>query len=288
MRASSIKSQSLVALAQMALGVLAIILASRAYADGLPAPYREPPVGCCFTWSGFYYGVNAGAAFNDSRDIHFSGTDTGTGGFGSEIADGTTPSRAKLDWGTSFSGGAQAGYNWQMHNFVMGLETDLQWLNGYANFSAVSTNPLRPTITTTANREMNMLATIRARLGVTLWERSVLYVTGGLGIGDTTVRISSSCPNCPDGSGSAPRDVTSQSAGTATGLVWGAGYEAALGPRVSVKAEYLHFDLGHNQTTVTYDYPPNTSSMTGNVHDEGNIVRVGVNFRLDRPVETVK
>ena len=25
---------------------------------------------------------------------------------------------------------------------------------------------------------------------------------------------------------------------------WGAGYEAALGPRVSVNAEYLHFDLG--------------------------------------------
>jgi outer membrane immunogenic protein len=282
MKATSIKSQSLVALAHMALGVLAIILASRAYADGLPAPYREQPVGCCFMWSGFYYGVNAGAAWNDSHDIRF--TDTGSEGFGSEIADGTTPSRAKLDWGTSFTGGAQAGYNWQMQNFVMGLETDLQWLNGYANFSAVSTNPLRPMITTSANREMNMLATVRARLGVTLWERSLLYVTGGLAVGDATLRISSSCPmGMPLGCNPNGRDVTSSSAGTLTGLVWGAGYEAALGRRVSVKAEYMHFDLGQNRTTVVYDYPGNTSSMTGKAHDEGNIVRVGVNFRLDRP-----
>jgi len=201
-----------------------------AHADGLPEPYREPPASCCFTWSGFYYGVNAGAARNDSRDISFTGTDSGTGGFGSEIADGTTPGRAKLDWGTSFTGGAQAGYNWQFSKLVVGLETDLQWLNGYAELLAVSTNPLRPQITTSAYREMNMLATVRARMGVSLWERSLLYATAGLGVGDANLSISSSCPAC-----NPPRDVTSQSAGTPTGLVWGAGYEAALGQRVSIK-----------------------------------------------------
>jgi hypothetical protein len=37
--------------------------------------------------------------------------------------------------------------------------------------------------------------------------------------------------------------------------------------------------------SVTYDYPGNTSSMTGKVRDEGNIVRVGVNFRLDHAAQ---
>ena len=116
----------------------------------------------------------------------------------------------------------------------------------------------------------------------------MFYLTGGLGVGDANMRISSSCPNCPDGSGTFPRDVTSASAGTPTGFVWGVGYEAAFGPRVSVKAEYLHFDLGHNQTTVTYDYSPNTSTMNGKVHDEGDILCIGVNFKLDRPGEPPK
>jgi hypothetical protein len=34
--------------------------------------------------------VNGGGVWTDSHDIRFTGTDTGTMGFGSEIADGTT------------------------------------------------------------------------------------------------------------------------------------------------------------------------------------------------------
>jgi outer membrane immunogenic protein len=268
--------------------LLAMTLASQARADGIPQPYGQTPSACCFTWTGFYYGVNAGAAWNDSPDIRFTGTDTGSLGLGSEIADGTTPSRAKLDWGTSFSGGAQAGYNWQLSKLILGVEGDLQWLNGYANFSTVSTNPLRQPVTTSAYREMNMLATLRARMGVAVWERSLLYVTGGLAVGDANVRISSSCKTCVDAMGnSAPRDVTSASAGTPTGWAVGGGYEAALSDRVSLKAEYLHFDLGQNQTTVAYHYGSNTSSMTGKVRDEGDLVRIGMNFKLG-PAEAPK
>jgi outer membrane immunogenic protein len=277
-------SQSLFAAA-----FLVALFTCSAHADGIPEAY-QPSAACCFSWSGFYFGANAGAAWSDSRDISFSGTDTGTNGLGSEIADGTTPSRARLDWGTSFTGGAQAGYNWQLSNLVMGLEADLQWLNGHANLSTVSTNPLRPTITTSLYREQNMLATIRGRVGIAVWERSMFYLTGGLGVGDANVRISSSCPGCPTltANPTLPRDVTSASAGTPTGFVWGGGYEATLGSRVSVKAEYLHFDLGQNQTTVTYDYSSNTSSMTGKVHDGGDILRIGVNFKLDQAGEPPK
>jgi outer membrane immunogenic protein len=156
----------------------------------------------------------------------------------------------------------------------------VQWLNAYDNFVVVSTNPLRPTITTSADREMSMLATLRARFGMAFWEKSLLYVTGGLATGDTTLRISSSFdPSCLPGC-SPLRNVTSQSATTPVGWAFGVGYEAALTRWLTVKAEYLRYDLVRNQTTVTYDYPPNTSTMTGKVHDEGNVVRLGVNFRL--------
>ena len=255
---------------------LAVAFAGHSYADGMPGGYGGPPAACCFTWTGFYFGVNGGGAWTDSQTIRFIGTDTGTGGFGSEIADGTTPGQARLDWSPSFTGGAQLGYNVQFGSAVAGIEADLQWLNAYANFSAISTNPLRPTITTSADREMSMLATLRARFGMTFWERSLLYVTGGLATGDTTLRISSSCPGC-----NPLRDVNSSSATTPVGWAFGAGYEVALTRWLMLKAEYLRYDLGENRTTVTYDYPGNTSAMTGKVRDDGNIVRVGVNFRLD-------
>jgi outer membrane immunogenic protein len=258
----------------LAPALLAMILASQARADGVPQPYGATAAACCFTWTGFYYGVYAGAAWNDSSDIRFTGTDTGSLGLGSEIANGTIPSRAKLDWGTSFTGGVQAGYNWQLSKLVLGVEADLQWLNGYANFSTVSTNP----VTASAYREMNMLATLRARMGVAVWERSLLYVTGGLAVGDANVRISSSCQSCTN------TNVTSAAAGAPTGWALGAGYEAALSERVSLKAEYLHFDLGENQTTVVLD----ASSMTGKVRDEGNLVRIGVNLRFGQTPQSYK
>jgi len=262
------------------LALLATPLASAAHADGMPERYLEPRT---FSWTGFYFGLNGGAAWPDARSIRFTGTDTGTGGLGSEIADGTTPRQAPLDWKRSFTGGAQAGYNVQLSSIVVGLEADLQWLHGRAEFSVDSTNPLRPTITTSAVREMNMLVTVRGRAGVALWERSLLYATGGLAIGDATLQIASTCPGCAP-----PRDVTSASAGTPIGWVIGAGYEAALSQRISLKAEFLHYDLGFNQTRIIYDYPPDTSSMTGKARDDGNIVRFGINVKLGQPVETIK
>jgi hypothetical protein len=53
--------------------LLAMTLASRASGDGVLQPYGETHT-TCFSWAGFYYGVNAGAAWNDSPSIRFTGT----------------------------------------------------------------------------------------------------------------------------------------------------------------------------------------------------------------------
>jgi opacity protein-like surface antigen len=103
---------------------------------------------------------------------------------------------------------------------------------------------------------MSMLATLRGRFGMALWERSLLYVTGGLATGDSTVSNSSCCSGC-----NPLRDVTSSWAKTPIGWAFGAGYEIALTRWLMVKAEYLHYDLGSNSTTVTYDYPGNMRVM---------------------------
>lgn len=59
------------------------------------------------TWSGFYLGANAGAAFNDDIDI---------------VGD---------DEDTAFIGGFHVGYNWQKaSNLVLGVEADVNFADG--------------------------------------------------------------------------------------------------------------------------------------------------------------
>jgi hypothetical protein len=56
--------------------------AGHSLGDAMLTGYSGRPVACCFTWTGFYFGVNGGAAWTDSHAIRFTGTDTGTGGLG--------------------------------------------------------------------------------------------------------------------------------------------------------------------------------------------------------------
>jgi outer membrane immunogenic protein len=81
-------------------------------------------------WTGFYVGLNAGAAINDSS-YTFSPQpppgDTGSGNFNNAC----------------FTAGGQAGYNYQINKFVIGLETDFNYngidQSGHINSPFIST-----------------------------------------------------------------------------------------------------------------------------------------------------
>src|ERR1700757_3861268 len=81
------------------------------YAPPPPPPVYAPPP---FTWTGFYLGGNIGGAWAN-RDV----TDTVLGvNFNNGNSDGV------------FIGGGQLGFNWQVSNFVLGFEADI---DGAAN-----------------------------------------------------------------------------------------------------------------------------------------------------------
>ncbi len=73
-----------------------------------------------YDWTGFYAGVNAGAAINSSEtDQEYSYVSIDRHDDVSARVDNTQ---------TAFTGGAMLGYNHQINQVVLGLEADLNYL----------------------------------------------------------------------------------------------------------------------------------------------------------------
>jgi outer membrane immunogenic protein len=260
----------------VALGALA---AAPAFAADLPArTYSKAPVMVDpgYNWSGFYLGVNVGGDWR--RDPWNFVMDPGTHiGLAANIALVNTAGTGSNN-GTSFIGGGQIGYNWQApgSKWVVGVEAD---------FSGISTRTRTATgflvggeaFSITESDRANWLATFRARVGYA-WDRSLLYVTGGLAVAD--IRLASTYAdalNATTGAGSRT--------GVRAGFAVGAGWEQALAQNWSVKVEYLYTQFDR----VNFDYVA-TSILGGtnaiHVSDRisDNIGRIGLNYKWGGPV----
>ncbi|HXW25504.1 MAG TPA: outer membrane beta-barrel protein, partial [Xanthobacteraceae bacterium] len=123
--------------------------------------------------------------------------------------------------------------------------------------------------------------TLRGRVGVTpdQQRKVLLYVTGGLAIGESEYSFSWSNP------GGAPgrQSYVLSSDTWRVGWVLGAGIEAALGDSKNwtAKLEYLHIDLG-TQSINTVDIDGAPFTVSNRVVDD--ILRIGVNYKFGGPV----
>lgn len=175
--------------------IAAPAMAADLYRNAAPAPAAAPAsvVDYGFNWTGGYVGANAGYRWVN--------------------VDASAPGgSANLDSGSAF-GGLQAGYNWQINQFVFGLETDF----GYGSSSETAND-----FGTKATWE----GTTRARAGVA-FDRFLVYGTAGLAYADFETRNF---------------DATSKD--WRLGWAAGAGLEYAVTKNVSVKGEYLYTDYG--------------------------------------------
>ena len=248
-------------------------LAGSALAADLP--YRSaPPVAApafvavpVFTWSGFYAGVNAGYGFSGESNATTTGyNDTAVGW----ISSGQTASGAKLDR-NGFVGGGQIGYNYQMGNLVLGLETDIQ---GTDLTKKVVWNDLRGNYAG-YRASTTYLGTVRGRLGYAM-DRWMIYATGGLAYGNVKL-------GHVDGDSFGPIASGNRS-GTDAGFTVGAGVEYALpafnwgGSAATVKLEYLYYDLGKRSVVSTDAF--GTPYYKTNFNNDGHIVRAGLNWKF--------
>src|ERR1700716_1645998 len=101
----------------LAIGILAAAtLSGSAFAADMAVKARPMAVDVTYNWSGFYIGGNVGYSWGRSRDDSSLTNGAGTVLFASS-------DRANLD---GVGGGGQFGYNWQMQNWLWGLEADIQ------------------------------------------------------------------------------------------------------------------------------------------------------------------
>jgi len=262
--------------------------------------YKAPTAAPYYSWSGFYAGVSGGYAWSTDRDgdtrLSPNGNDASAGVlFGPAFFQGALSAipTALNSRSKGFLGGGQLGYNVQTGSLVWGLETDFSGANiggsdtetGEAIIAGGHGNLPFPMQAAVQNK-MDFFGTFRGRLGYSPTDRLLVYGTGGLAYGD--VKSTASTSDVPSTVLATP--ASGSASAILPGWTVGGGFESGLSfaPNVSIKAEYLYYDLGHlsyalSPSTISNDAGDILGSITTNVttHFRGSIMRLGLNYKLN-------
>ena len=170
--------------------VLAGMTAAASAAD-LPRRAAPPPVFTpvpVFTWTGFYFGVNAGYGF-DANSRNTTSYALPGGSLINSPGTAGVVSVSNRNNNDGFSGGAQIGYNYQFtpgSGVVIGVEADAQYLDfGRNRNNAFVSGAVAPGYYLTDPRGLSSLdffGTVRGRLGYA-FDRTLVYGTGGFAYG---------------------------------------------------------------------------------------------------------
>jgi outer membrane immunogenic protein len=212
-------------------------------ADMAPVAAPLEPMRPVSDWTGFYAGVQIGGAFGDTGTFSLSPF---TPALQTAFAPGFDD-----DFDSSIIGGAHLGYDHQMGDLVVGALLDFNITNIEDKQIGRSVTPATYTI----QRELDFLATLRARVGYLATDSVMLYATGGLAYGEVDFRYSQ------PGSGA----VTTTSGGQDSdfGYTVGAGVETKLTENISLGVEYLYTNLGGNDFRANLVGGPFGAGTTG-------------------------
>ena len=151
--------------------------------------------GPVYNWTGFYAGGNAGALWGQSNvtssapcTATFSPPGyfcTTTFGQANGVAVGAAGTGSLSASG--FTGGVQAGYNWQTGSTVLGLETDFGAFHFRGSQTVSAHYPVNGPVVGTGDvftvgtsADADWLFTARGRIGWTITPNILAYATGGL------------------------------------------------------------------------------------------------------------
>jgi outer membrane immunogenic protein len=252
-----------------AAGLLAVAATASSAAD-MRMPVKAPPpvVAPVATWTGFYIGVNGGYSWgrarNDNLTVAVPGV-VGVGVAGSESLN--------LTGGVA---GGQIGYNWQVSNWVWGLEGDGQWSDerGSATFvcGAACTGTAAAAVAVTFRQKIDAFGTFRGRVGWLATPDVLFYGTGGLAVGSIKTSLAATAAAAGLATG-----IGASSSTTRAGWTVGAGIEGMFAPHWSAKLEYLFMDYGRIGNALTF---AGLVTIGASTRVTDNIIRAGVNYHF--------
>lgn len=251
---------------RLSTGVIAAVglltAATASVAADLPSKagrYSAPAAAPIFSWSGFYIGANVGYGFGNL------GADT-------SIAGNLFVPDSTVGLGTSVKGfiyGAQLGYNWQTGQYVYGIEADYQIANEKATSNAVCVGG---GCLLTADNKIKNFATVRGRLGYTVFDRGLAYLTAGW------ARVSAASTVSVTAAGTTTTLIDSSSA--RNGWVAGLGYEQMLWDHWSAKFEYLYMSAGSTNVSLAIPAVLGGGTVTETGKITNSVIRAGINYHF--------
>jgi outer membrane immunogenic protein len=272
------------------LATAAVALATAANAADLPRRAAPPPVFTpvpVFTWTGFYGGLESAYSFSDSQRVTTFGLSAANANaLGTGVRNGT----ARISTDGFANIGGTAGYNYQFtpgSGIVVGIANSIDWTD---------TGKTRYALGTTGNisyfrQSTDWLGTLTGRVGYA-FDRVMVYGLGGLAYGNVF-------NDAQFFNAAGVRNFAGRYDDFTTGYAYGGGIEFALPTdsflntfavgrylgikydAITVKAEYVHYDLGNRSVVVG---PANGAVVTpgyvSRFRNEGNIVRAGFNYKF--------
>ena len=217
-----------------AAAALAAATAGSAIAADLPvkAPVYPPEV-MPYNWTGLYVGGHIGWGWGRKTWSN----------------PGILLSEHDVD---GFLGGAQVGFNYQIQNFVLGIDAD----GSAADISGDGPDQFGDSL----RDRTRWLASLTARLGFA-WDRWLIYGKGGAAwAGDQFSFL-------------APSGRNASTDQTRSGWTAGAGIEYGIWDNWSLRLEYDYMDFGTKHVTwVTGDF--------ADIEQKIHVVKVGLNYRF--------
>jgi outer membrane immunogenic protein len=205
-----------------------------------PPMYTPPPP--VFSWTGGYIGAQAGIQFGQTSWDRYDPTNT-------VFLVSETP------YATNGAvGGGHIGYNFQMSEFVIGVEGDVEGTNYNGNGASINNSWANTT-------RSNIEASIRGRVGYA-WDHILIYGTGGVAY--QNFHLAAQTP---------PGVFFAGDSFDRIGWTVGGGIEYAIDDNWSLRGEYRFTDYGHHDLFTG----------TENVHEGlwNNRFEAGVSYKFD-------
>jgi outer membrane autotransporter protein len=208
--------------------------------------YKSPEGPAVYQWTGFFLGGHLGAGWGstswaldgfDETDMHAAG----------------------------FLGGGDIGFNYQVGQWVFGVEGS----GSRTNIRAVA--PCANGFFYNCEAEMNWLSMVTGRIGYAYWDRLLLFAKGGVAIArdrDTVACNTGSQPTVVSVVGCPSRTDANTKAGWTIG--WGS--EFGLTQNVSVSGQISYFNLGSEHA--------DSAGVPAEIQRDGFISTMGLHFRF--------